>query len=101
MASQTVSRAQTVIGALRAGQAARACMARAVPVARPSNTGAFAPKREIKIRSRRYSTLTVAAGATGLPIDLRGATLLHRALHNCSSAHIEISVCVIHELNKL
>ena len=77
MASQTISRAQTVIGALRAGQAVRACMARAVPVARPSLPAAFAPKREIKMSSRRHSTVTVAAAGAGLPIDLRGENVLH------------------------
>lgn len=72
MASQTISRAQTVISAMRTTHVARANVTRAVTVARPSKTAAFAPQRAIAIRSRKASTVCASAHGNGLAIDLRG-----------------------------
>lgn len=81
MASQTISRAQSVIGALRTGQhVAKAGMLKtAAPVLRPSQTAVFAPQRAVAVRARNANIVTAAAGngasPGGLSIDLRGEAL--------------------------
>jgi hypothetical protein len=72
MASQTLSRAQTVISAMQRTHVARANAARAVQVSRPSQIAIFGPQRSIAIRSRKLSTVSVTANGDGLTIDLRG-----------------------------
>lgn len=77
MATQTFSRAQNVLGALRNGHFARPSVAvQAAFVSRSSQATVFAPQRAVSVRSRKASTITAAAGngavSSGLPIDLRG-----------------------------
>jgi hypothetical protein len=72
MASQTISRAQTVISAMQRTHVARANVARAVQVSRPSQIAVFAPQRSIAIRGRKSTAVSVSANGDGLTIDLRG-----------------------------
>lgn len=73
MATQTFSRAQSVITTMRCSHVARAGVARAVQVVRPSQTAVFGPSRSIAARGRRSHTVSVSANGNGLSIDLRGA----------------------------
>jgi len=82
MASQTITRAQSVFGALRIGHVANSSMVQvAAPVMRPSQASAFAPQRAVAVRARNVATVTAAAGngttPGGLPIDLRGKPESH------------------------
>ena len=76
MATQTFTRAQNVIGALRSANVAKASLAvHAAPVSRVRQATVFAPQRAVSVRSRSASTVTAAAGnGNGLTIDLRGKT---------------------------
>ena len=76
MASQTLSRAQTVITAMRTTNVAKANVTRAVAVARPSQIASFGSQRCLVARSRKASTVCASAHGNGLSIDLRGAPTL-------------------------
>ena len=74
MASQTVSRAQAVVSALRTTQCVKALPAAAAFSLRPRQASSLAPKKTSVIKqSRSLAVQAQADGAhVGLPIDLRG-----------------------------
>ena len=91
MASQTISRAQSVLGALRTGHVvAKAGTAKAAaPLMRPSQIAVFGPARAVAVSTRKASTVTAAAAnGTGLPIDLRGEGCVERAMAAASSVSL-------------
>lgn len=73
MASQTISRAQTVVmGSLRCGNVVARPTPMTIPGMQVSKIALLNAKKPVMVKSRKACTVAASANGNGLPIDLRG-----------------------------